>query len=517
MLAFTVIVGYVNAQTLSVQDVEVQAGEKTELVLNLTGGTAVTALQFNLKLPDGFRVHAGSAFIEADLNRHVLSVETLDTGDFLFVLYRSNLRTFKDGELLRIPITAGNSSTTATGQLYNVRTATADAVSHTCEDATFRVTVNGAYTLGDVNGDGSISVTDVTMVISHILGQTPDGFNKDAADINGDGDISVTDVTMIIGIILGNPTTTEKKHLYTTSAASYEDIGEDDWTDRGEFIDGMQIVIPNGANEYIFIKTDERDIISALTVNADSRFEEEMEIVGPYPAEDGYHYYRTKDSIYRRTSTVVYGITKVLGSTSDSVESVEWTGGAITPSILSVNGTAKLTKGTVTAVFLSGWTENVTNSADFSVTGGSISIKGTTYTAPSTPGKYYISASYDGNTALSKLTIIVTEPTEPIGERRHLYTASGTSYESLTATDWTDRGEFIDGMQIMIPNGANEYIFIKTDERDIISALTVNADSSFEEEMEIVGPYPAEDGYHYYRTKDSIYRKTTTVVYGIMK
>ena len=62
---------------------------------------------------------------------------------------------------------------------------------------------NGNVTLkGDVNNDGSVSVTDVTMVISHILGKTPEGFNKDAADVNGDKSISVTDVTMMINIIL---------------------------------------------------------------------------------------------------------------------------------------------------------------------------------------------------------------------------------------------------------------------------------------------------------------------------
>ena len=65
-------------------------------------------------------------------------------------------------------------------------------------------TYKGATTLliGDVNGDGSISVTDVGMMISYILGQNPAGFNKDAADLNGDGTISVTDVGALITKIL---------------------------------------------------------------------------------------------------------------------------------------------------------------------------------------------------------------------------------------------------------------------------------------------------------------------------
>ena len=59
-----------------------------------------------------------------------------------------------------------------------------------------------AELIGDVNGDGSISVTDVGMMISYILGQNPSGFNKDAADLNGDGTISVTDVGALITKIL---------------------------------------------------------------------------------------------------------------------------------------------------------------------------------------------------------------------------------------------------------------------------------------------------------------------------
>ena len=62
-----------------------------------------------------------------------------------------------------------------------------------------------AILIGDVNGDGSISVTDVGMTISFILGQNPVGFNEDAADLNGDGTISVTDVgALITKILTGN-------------------------------------------------------------------------------------------------------------------------------------------------------------------------------------------------------------------------------------------------------------------------------------------------------------------------
>ena len=58
------------------------------------------------------------------------------------------------------------------------------------------------YTLGDVNGDGEINVTDVVAVVNNILKGT--GFEADeaAADVNADGEINVTDVVAIVNNIL---------------------------------------------------------------------------------------------------------------------------------------------------------------------------------------------------------------------------------------------------------------------------------------------------------------------------
>ncbi|MBQ4137926.1 MAG: dockerin type I repeat-containing protein, partial [Muribaculaceae bacterium] len=54
---------------------------------------------------------------------------------------------------------------------------------------------------GDVNGDGSVNVTDVTALVNMILGVIP----KDIArgDIDGNGTVNVSDVTALVNIILG--------------------------------------------------------------------------------------------------------------------------------------------------------------------------------------------------------------------------------------------------------------------------------------------------------------------------
>ena len=63
-------------------------------------------------------------------------------------------------------------------------------------------TVSGL--LGDVNMDGNINISDVTVLISYVLGASVSTFNKNAADLTGDGNINITDVTMLISIVLNS-------------------------------------------------------------------------------------------------------------------------------------------------------------------------------------------------------------------------------------------------------------------------------------------------------------------------
>lgn len=59
--------------------------------------------------------------------------------------------------------------------------------------------------LGDVNGDGHVTVTDMSLTVNYILGERNDVFIKENADMNGDGDINVADVMNIVLYILNQP------------------------------------------------------------------------------------------------------------------------------------------------------------------------------------------------------------------------------------------------------------------------------------------------------------------------
>ena len=56
--------------------------------------------------------------------------------------------------------------------------------------------------LGDVNGDGTLSIKDVTELINYLLAGEQPGFNAANADVNQDGKISISDVSGVISIVL---------------------------------------------------------------------------------------------------------------------------------------------------------------------------------------------------------------------------------------------------------------------------------------------------------------------------
>ena len=57
-------------------------------------------------------------------------------------------------------------------------------------------------TIGDINGDGLVDVSDYIGIANHILGQTPEGFNEQAADVDENGVIDVSDYIGVANIIL---------------------------------------------------------------------------------------------------------------------------------------------------------------------------------------------------------------------------------------------------------------------------------------------------------------------------
>lgn len=56
---------------------------------------------------------------------------------------------------------------------------------------------------GDVNGDGSVNITDVSQLINYLQGGDVE-IVQAAANCNGDNDVNISDVTMLINFLLND-------------------------------------------------------------------------------------------------------------------------------------------------------------------------------------------------------------------------------------------------------------------------------------------------------------------------
>ena len=56
--------------------------------------------------------------------------------------------------------------------------------------------------LGDVNGDGEVTIADVTALVIILLGKDTAAYNLEAADVNEDGGVTIADVVALVKMIL---------------------------------------------------------------------------------------------------------------------------------------------------------------------------------------------------------------------------------------------------------------------------------------------------------------------------
>ena len=71
---------------------------------------------------------------------------------------------------------------------------------------------------GDVNGDGSVTIKDVTVLINYLLTEDESTINRATADVNDDGALTITDVTLLINYLLTNewPVVYEPEYMTVT-------------------------------------------------------------------------------------------------------------------------------------------------------------------------------------------------------------------------------------------------------------------------------------------------------------
>ena len=192
--------------SLTMADAETLHGQTIVIPVTMTNIEGVVAFQTDLYLPEGFELL--DVVLSNRKSDHMLQRSNRADGSVRLLCYSMTLTPFagNNGELFYITVkvpnnAAGEYNMMLKKSLLTLDTPNCDEVR--CDDATNTVNV-WAYLIGDANGDGEVTVTDIVVTANYILDNPVDSFVFEAADVNGDGDITVTDVVLIARMVL-NP------------------------------------------------------------------------------------------------------------------------------------------------------------------------------------------------------------------------------------------------------------------------------------------------------------------------
>lgn len=200
---------------LTVTDMTQCSGGRGVLNVLLSDEETIMGFQFDLELPAGVTVAEKDSKLMAALtgnavNTHSIASSKVSDGLYRFVVTPQGSRAISqangDGMTITIDVADDVASGTYDMTIKDIEM-TVKKAGNVYEDvhpknSTATLTVTEAV-MGDVNGDGHVSVTDVISMNSYILEEEPAQFIRKVADMNGDGKITITDMVQVIDIILG--------------------------------------------------------------------------------------------------------------------------------------------------------------------------------------------------------------------------------------------------------------------------------------------------------------------------
>ena len=212
----------IRESVVSVEDVTILTGNKGTARISLDNGTNVyTGCQFNITLPEGTdlvkQTHGGYEYTISNRFSGTPSIQITpqDDGSYMVLIYSMNSSAINgsDGVLITLPIKADANLPIGdyTGTITKIAFNNPDNTSAYLQDVTFNISVP-AFTLGDVNHDRTVNITDVMMTVNHVVGQTPAGFHVEDADVNGDHVINISDIMAIVNLVVNATSSNAPAH-----------------------------------------------------------------------------------------------------------------------------------------------------------------------------------------------------------------------------------------------------------------------------------------------------------------
>ena len=184
---------------LSIADFEIKAGEKKTIDVNLTNSVDITAIQFDLTLPEGVSVVVktnGKLDVKVNKNRqeeedddHTLTSSKLTNGDYRF-LYKSdtNMKVVgSSGKIFTINLEAASTLAAGalTGTMKDILLVEPSSTEHKTASKTFNVTATTGINEIEISNDKPATIYDLKGNTVRKNATSTEGLNAGVYIING--------------------------------------------------------------------------------------------------------------------------------------------------------------------------------------------------------------------------------------------------------------------------------------------------------------------------------------------
>ena len=196
----SMIASAANAATVTVESVNAVPGSNVEVNINVKNNPGILAANFTVTYDKGLTLidsKSGDAFSALSMTKPENYNSPCKFGWDALEIADEDI---KDGTILTLTF-AVDKSVSANSKL-NVKLSYQNGNIIDSDLNDIPVTINNGsvtiidYIPGDINGDGTIDLKDVTLVRRLVTGYGVTA-NKLAADVNGDGEITMKDVVLI--------------------------------------------------------------------------------------------------------------------------------------------------------------------------------------------------------------------------------------------------------------------------------------------------------------------------------
>lgn len=193
-----------------IEDFTINPEETIEVGILLDNEVAYSAFQADLYLPTGLTIvqEDGDYLIDLTTRKgrdHTISSKLHADGGIRIMSYSTSLKVYSgnNGVLVTMCIAADEDFTgPATIRLKNVLFTAPLGEEIEFAGETCIVTLPTTSTPGDINGDGTVSISDITALIDYLLSGDDTNIQLDNADVDCNGTVSVSDVTALIDKLL---------------------------------------------------------------------------------------------------------------------------------------------------------------------------------------------------------------------------------------------------------------------------------------------------------------------------